>query len=114
MKVPSEEYTSDSMEHPLNGYSRLANLVGQYPGMAILRRFSRLNAQNLLYMQAELAQMEYELEIVAAEDSQSENPDVHSYQTYVHNMKKAQGSDSLQWQMVLEMRERLKEYSMPH
>lgn len=102
----------DDMEHPLNGYPRLANLVGLYPGLAIFRRFSRLNAQNLLYMQAELAQMEYELDLVAAEDSQNDNPDVQSFQTCVHNMKKAQGPDGLQWQMVLDMRQRLKEYSM--
>lgn len=99
------------MERPLHGYPRLANLVGQYPAMAIFRRFSRLNAQNLLYMQAELAQMEYEMNMVALQDSHSANPDLHSFQTYVHSMKKAQGADGLQWQLVLHMRQRLKEYS---
>lgn len=100
------------MAHFLKGYPRLANLVGLYPRMAIFRRFSRLNAQNLLYMQAELAQMEYELDLVAGEDSQNDSPNVQSFQTCVHHMKKAQGPDSLQWQMVLDIRQRLGEYSM--
>ena len=102
------------MEHSLDGYPRLANLVGQYPGMAIFRRFSRLNAQNLLYMQAELVQMEYELDTIALEDSQCDDPNRQSFQTYVYNMKRAQGPDGLQWQMVRELRQRLKEYSMLH
>ena len=100
------------MEHPLKGYARLAGLFGQYQETAMFSRFARLNAKNLLYMQAELVQMEYELDTIALEDSQSDDPDRQSFHAYVYNMKKAQGSDSLQWRMVLEIRQRLKEYSM--
>ena len=102
------------MEPPPNGYARMADMVGQYPETAIFSRFARLNAKNLLYMQAELVQMEYELDTVAFEDSQGDDPNRRSFQAYVYNMKKARGPDSLQWRMVLEIRQRLKEYSMFH
>ncbi|MCJ1242533.1 hypothetical protein MMC14_010541 [Varicellaria rhodocarpa] len=99
------------MEPPPNGYARMADMVGQYPETAIFSRFARLNAKNLLYMQAELVQMEYELDTVAFEDSQGDDPNRRSFQAYVYNMKKARGPDSLQWRMVLEIRQRLKEYN---
>ena len=102
------------MELPLDGYARLANIFGQYPETAIYNRFARLNAKNLLYMQAELIQIEYELDTVALEDSQDDDPGRRSFQSYVYNMKKARGQDGVQWKMVLEMRQRLKEYSMFH
>jgi hypothetical protein len=97
---------------PLEGYPRLANLVSQYPGMAIFRRFARLNAQNLLLMQAEIAQLELDLDMTALEDSQSNDANRQSFQTYAHLLKTATGSDSLQWRKFTELRSRLKEYSM--
>jgi hypothetical protein len=48
------------MTQPLrtpNGYTKLAIQMGQYSEMAIFRRFGALNAQNLLYLQAELVQL---------------------------------------------------------
>jgi len=38
----------------MNEYSKLASLMGPHPELAIFRRFSTLNAQNLLYLQTEL------------------------------------------------------------
>ncbi|KAH0565076.1 hypothetical protein GP486_001533 [Trichoglossum hirsutum] len=96
---------------PLEGYPRLANLFGQYLGMAIFRRFARLNAQNLLCMQAEIAQLELDLDLVALEDSQSSDPNRQSFQKYVHLLKAAEGSDSLQWRKLMELRGKLREYN---
>jgi hypothetical protein len=96
----------------LEGYPQLANLVSHYPGMAIFRRFTRLNAQNLLFMQAEIAQLELDLDMTALEDSRSNDPNRQSFQKYVHLLNTATGSDSLQWRKWMELRGRLKEYSM--
>ncbi|KAH0539050.1 hypothetical protein FGG08_004396 [Glutinoglossum americanum] len=96
---------------PLGGYPQLANFVSQYPGMAIFRTFARLNAQNLLCMQAEIAQLELDLDMTALEDSQSNDTNRRSFQTYVHRLRTATGSDSLQWRKLLELRSRLKEYN---
>jgi hypothetical protein len=98
----------------LNGYPRMAEVVSQYPGMAIFRRFARLNAQNLLYMQSEISQLGLELDLIALQDSQSNDPKRRSFHTYVHYLKTATGPDSLQWQKIMEMRGRLKEYSTLH
>ena len=45
----------------LQGYPKLARFIGERPGFAIFRRFSELNARNLLYLQAELLDVEEEL-----------------------------------------------------
>jgi hypothetical protein len=42
----------------VNGYPKLARHMGASPEIAIFRRFGALNAQNLLYLQAELVHLE--------------------------------------------------------
>ena len=100
----------------MEGYAKLASLMGAYPEVAIFRRFSALNAQNLLYLQAELASLEKDLWARAAEDNASDDPDraVHSTDWYtlsqsITGSSEKEGSGR-QWQTVLEIREKLKEY----
>jgi hypothetical protein len=52
----------------MKGYAKLGLLMGEFPEVAILRRFSALSAQNLLYLQAELRQLEVDLRKYAQED----------------------------------------------
>jgi hypothetical protein len=47
------------------GYAQLASLMGAHPEVAVFRRFGALNAQNLLYLQAELTHLELELRSTA-------------------------------------------------
>ena len=96
----------------LEGYPRLASFVGHYPGMAVFRRFERLNAQSLLYQEAEICHLERELDIIAKRDHSSKDPKSQSFSTYAFELRRAQAPDNLQWQKVLELRQRLKEYSM--
>lgn len=51
------------------GHPRLAELMGRRPQMAIYRRFGYLNAQNLLYMQAELVGLEKALKDLQKRDA---------------------------------------------
>lgn len=51
------------------GYPMLAGLMGLRPQMGIFRRFAYLNAQNLLYMQAELVCLEKQLKEVQDRDA---------------------------------------------
>ncbi|KIW31454.1 hypothetical protein, variant [Cladophialophora immunda] len=95
----------------LDGYPKYAHLVSHYPGMAMYRRFARLNAQNLLYMQSELAHLELELDTIAKEDSESDDATRQSFQTYAYNMRRAQGADANQWKKVIEIRNCLREYN---
>ncbi|PMD29525.1 hypothetical protein L207DRAFT_538709 [Hyaloscypha variabilis F] len=45
----------------MEGYARIATLMGRSPELGIFRGFKMLNAQNLLYLQAELTQLEIDL-----------------------------------------------------
>ena len=46
----------------VRGYPKLAGQMGLRPEVAIFRRFGALNAENLLYFQAELALLERDLQ----------------------------------------------------
>lgn len=101
----------------MEGYAKLASLMGPHPEVAILRRFGALNAQNLLYLQAELVALEDDLRAIAAEDSASDDPDraIYSRDWYTLSKSKSRTADGedagRQWQTVLCIREKLKEYS---
>ncbi|RAL07893.1 uncharacterized protein BO97DRAFT_438001 [Aspergillus homomorphus CBS 101889] len=70
------------------------------PGSCIFRRFAKLNAKNLLYLQAELAYLQGDLDLNAQEDhfSDSLNQPEQEY-------------PSQQWRKILEARQLLKEYN---
>ena len=93
----------------LPGYPKLAGKMGLTPEKAMFRRFGALNAQMLLYMQAELVYLEKELRKVELDDSQSEELQKKEYTKdclfliYARNDK--------QMQLVMEIRAKLKDYS---
>ena len=51
----------------MDGYDKLAAFIAADNGLIICRRFSILNAKNLLYLQAELVNLEAELRDIVAE-----------------------------------------------
>jgi hypothetical protein len=57
----------------LQGYPKLARFIGERPGFAIFRRFSELNARNLLYLQAELLDVEEELYETEIDDQRDQD-----------------------------------------
>lgn len=91
----------------------IANFMSQYPEVAMVRRFRALNARHLLYLQAELAQIEKQLlkqeEIDAKERG---HPDKPKYAIdYAWLMDSAEEEDHAQWQLIKDMKEKLKEYN---
>lgn len=99
---------------PPRSYSSLAELLGNNDGLAIYRRFATLNAQNLLYLQSELINLEDELKRLVVADSLSDDEQYRVFKHDVTAMKNAPGdaAGGKQWKKVLEIREKLKEYSM--
>ena len=99
---------------PTQSYSSLAELLGSHDGLAIYRRFATLNAQNLLYLQSELINLEDELKRLVVADSNSENEQRRKFKSDITKLKAASANEieGRQWQKVLEIREKLKEYSM--
>jgi hypothetical protein len=123
----------------MDGYAKLASLMGAYPEVAIIRRFAALNAQNILYLQAELVNLESRLRRVEEEDRNS--GDSNRVDCAVDWFKLSNAVDMLsssgsqpgssrssirededghedaaslnqRWKLVLKIREKLKQYSM--
>ncbi|KAG7293531.1 hypothetical protein NEMBOFW57_003583 [Staphylotrichum longicolle] len=84
--------------------------------MTAFRRFGALAAEDLLYRQAELVELERSLREYQQEDKESGHRDRERYafnwdklQRSGHN-DAAEGNDDIQWQTILEIREKLKSY----
>jgi hypothetical protein len=97
---------------PIEGYPRLAHHMGQYPDCAIIRRFSSLNSQNLLYLQAELVHLENKLRLLEARDHESQEGHGRDYSKEWYWLRNSiSEGNSEQLQTVLDIRGILKEYS---
>ncbi|KAF7537782.1 hypothetical protein G7054_g3449 [Neopestalotiopsis clavispora] len=93
----------------MEGYAKLANFMGLHDEYAIYRRFRQLNAQNLLYLQAELTHLEKELHNLAQRDSSI--PDREFFAKDWWSLSQTENdNDAEQWEKVLEIREKLEEY----
>ena len=97
----------------MEGYAKFAAMMGQHPEMAVFRTFRALNMKNLLYLQAELVELERDLEVIAELDEASGIPQKAEYaRSWVAlNRSEAEG-DGYQLRKVLTIREKLKQYSM--
>lgn len=122
----------------MDGYAKIATLMGAYPEVAIIRRFAALNAQNILYMQAELVDLESRLRRYEEEDRSSGDQNRVDYavdwfklsnavdaspssgsQTGTSTNDESEKADDgdnevpqgRRWRLVLQIREKLKEYS---
>lgn len=101
-----------NLPSPVPGYPKLAQYMGLYSEYAIFRRFSSLNCQNLLYLQAELVHLEEKLRRLEVIDSASpETPrSVYAKDWYWLANSASEGNGD-QIRTVLEIRTILKEYS---
>jgi len=96
------------------GYAKLAAFMGAHPETAILRRFGTLNMQNLLYLQAELINLENALHKQAKEDFESGHPERSIYASDWETLRDStteKDGNPAQWNLMLQIRERLKEYN---
>lgn len=84
------------------------------PETAIFRRFGFLNAQNLLYMQAELVSLENQLRRLQAEDAEAGSAVRSRYAEnwfYLSTATTEDGGNDEQWELMKEIRSKLKDYS---
>lgn len=98
----------------MEGYAKIAQRMAGLPSLAIFRRFQALRAQDLLYMQAELVELEQRLRGQAVEDSQSSNQTEKLFSRDWHTLSKRNdgGEYNEQWRLALEIREKLEKYGM--
>lgn len=96
----------------MEGYAKIAYLMSHHNELAILRRFSRLNLQNLLYMQAELTYLEKDLDQLSQNDQAESSRALYSRDWWSLAESENGDSEKEQWKKVVEIRGKLKEYSM--
>jgi hypothetical protein len=97
----------------VEGYPALAKILGPRNGMAIYRRFAELNARNLLLLQSEIVDLEQEMSLITHLDDTSGDPDRAEYAKSGLKLRRSLGNgQDRQWQKTLEIRGKLKEYSM--
>ncbi|RAH67573.1 uncharacterized protein BO66DRAFT_354745 [Aspergillus aculeatinus CBS 121060] len=97
------------------GYDKLATLMALDPGSSIFRRFAKLNAKNLLYLQAELVYLQTELDECVQRDHRSSSDEKRAYAFSVWRLQESldQSEEEYpsQWRKVLEARALLREYN---
>lgn len=94
----------------MEGYAKLASLMGNYSEAAILRRFGALRAQNLLYLQAELVHLERQLLECSDLNERSDDPERVAFSKDWFSLAHFDTGNHEQWQIMLRIREKLKEY----
>ncbi|KAK5632041.1 hypothetical protein RRF57_007755 [Xylaria bambusicola] len=97
------------------GYNRLAEYMGQQPQLAIYRRFGTLANANLLYLQAEITELENQLRTIQDEDSQSNDDARRKYfQSWYRLSDSARlepGSpEREQYELIMKLRELMAQY----
>lgn len=98
----------------MEGHARLATLMGAYPETAIYKGFGALNAQNLLYYQAELLHLEEQFHNQLTEDRRrSEDVDRKLFTKDWRTLSECCGDDGRPgtWQTFLKLRHCLRNYS---
>lgn len=87
--------------------------MASWPDVAIFRRFGALNAQNLLFLQAEIQHLERELAIMRRDDDLSrDEKGMHVQRNWFELSQDTEDGDAHpQWIVIQDIREKLKEYS---
>jgi hypothetical protein len=110
--IASSSVSVDVLAAPPSGYPQVANFMGEFPEMAMVRRFRGLNARNLLYLQAELVQIEKELLACERADAKGEDEAKKMYSKDFFWLQQSENEpENKQWKLIEKMRAKLKEYS---
>lgn len=96
----------------MEGYAKLGDRSSHRPELLIHRRFGALQAQNILYLQAEIHELEADLRELEQENAKAPagSPRIQ-YSRNWHRLATAQDSDRRQWDVFCVLQEKLKEYN---
>ena len=101
----------------IKGYPSLANFIASDhdKSTAIYRRFDRLSARNLLYLQSELVRLEARQTRYDAEDLENGTEEKASTRDWDIFKERAEEQDNVRerprMELILEIRAKMKEYS---
>ncbi|OAL45423.1 hypothetical protein IQ07DRAFT_624468 [Pyrenochaeta sp. DS3sAY3a] len=103
--------SQDPFPHIVIGYPKLAAKIEILPEVAIYRRFGALNAQNLLYFQAQLTDLEEKIRDQQLFDHNSSTGEKSQYAKNWFKLSDSENDgDTDQLDLVLKIRGLLKEY----
>ena len=88
--------------------------MSDFPDITIFRRFSELNVENILFLQAEISHLEERLkDLRHDEDMQGDEKGLHPQRNWVKlSQPDDDGEYCAQWELMTEIREKLEQYSM--
>ncbi|MCJ1465959.1 hypothetical protein MMC07_004578 [Pseudocyphellaria aurata] len=97
----------------MGGYSKIADFMGQHPESALVLRFSDMNLQNILYLQAEIYGLREDLRKIQVQNQTSSSEDVVNFSLDWYTLAHTQDNDGMnrQWQIFKQLRRVLKEYN---
>lgn len=93
------------------GYVKLARFMVDRDHV-IAKQFRKLAVKDLLYLQAELCDLQYEFDEQSIRDVNSHDEKTQRYDREWCHLRFAAGGDGRQWQLALQIREKLREYCM--
>src|SRR4051794_20559735 len=102
--------TSGTVKDVPPGYSNLAAFLDLEDDLAVFRRFSRLHARLLLYRQADLEQLEEDLEDLDRREAQKASLDGHPSGALNRSWRDDKDLGEHREELVKQLRESMKAY----
>jgi hypothetical protein len=92
------------------GYDKLAQLIADHPSLGIYRKFGLLSSKMLLYMQAELVNLENELNILIQDDHEEDEKASFRVSWKAMSSASCENGGDLQHRKVVNIQEKLRAY----
>lgn len=108
---PYHSSSENSLSRKMEGYAKLSSVISTDSETAIYRKFGALNAQNLLYYQAELLDLEDDLNDIASKDRNSQDSEKREFAYNWAVLSHAADGKDLQLKKFMKIRKTLKEYN---
>lgn len=99
----------------MEGYAKIASFMDRHPESAQVLRFSDINLQNILYLQAEIYGLREDLRKIESQSQSSSSDDLKNFVLDWYTLASTQENDgrtNKQWGKIMQLRGLLKEYSI--
>ena len=92
------------------GYPKLAKFMVEHD-YAMIRQFRQLAIRDLLYLQAEICELEFKLTKQGVDDANAQDErKFYDREWCILNEGESRGTGGKQWKLVLQVRAKLREY----
>ena len=95
----------------MEGYTKIASFMGQHPESAMTLRFSDINLQSILYLQAEIYGLRQDLRLEERENAALPDLKRQALNWHLLAHDSESGEKTERWKKIEQLRHLLKEYS---